>query len=259
MKLLKTLYGLKQAPREWFLMVKDFFESLGLKSADSDPNLFVGKGVYILLFVDDMLIVGDKTACSITKAKIMKRWKCKELIGELFVGFQIDRNRKRRSIKIHQTFYTTKLLERLRMDKSNPATLPIPAGTVVRTDKSDVPLGDDDSFIYSQIVGSTIYLSNGTRPDIAYAVGQLASVMAKPFTTHLQLTKQLLRYLNGTRTTGIVYSSHQNHFNSFTGLPIRRLYDIFTDVTWATEQDRKSVGGVAAVRYGGVFTWQSQK
>ena len=189
MKLLKTLYGLKQAPREWFLIVKDFFESLGLKSADSDPNLFVSKGVYILLFVDNILIIGDKIAYSITKAKIMKYWKCKELIGELFVGFQIDRNRKRRSIKIHQTFYTTKLLERLRMDKSNPTTLLIPARTIVRTDKSDMPLRDDDSFIYSQIVGSTIYLSNGTRPDIAYTIGQLASVIAKPFTIYLQLTK----------------------------------------------------------------------
>ena len=35
------------------------------------------------------------------------------------------------------------------MDKSNPTILPILAGTIVRTNKLDILLGDDDSFIYS--------------------------------------------------------------------------------------------------------------
>jgi hypothetical protein len=32
---------------------------LGLKPSDFDPNLFISRGVYLLLFVDDMLIIGD--------------------------------------------------------------------------------------------------------------------------------------------------------------------------------------------------------
>jgi hypothetical protein len=32
---------------------------LGLKLGDSDLNLFISKGVYLLLFVDDMLIIKD--------------------------------------------------------------------------------------------------------------------------------------------------------------------------------------------------------
>jgi hypothetical protein len=42
------------------------------------------------------------------------------------------------------------------------------------------------------IVGATIYLSNITRPDIAYAIGQLARMMAKPNTNHLSMAKGLL-------------------------------------------------------------------
>jgi hypothetical protein len=56
LKLNKSFYGLKQALREWFYIVKNFFESIGLKSADANSNLFIGNGVYILLFVDDMLV-----------------------------------------------------------------------------------------------------------------------------------------------------------------------------------------------------------
>jgi hypothetical protein len=60
LKLNKSLYSLKQALREWFYIVKSFFESIGLKSANTDPNLFIGNKVYILLFVNDMLIAGKR-------------------------------------------------------------------------------------------------------------------------------------------------------------------------------------------------------
>jgi hypothetical protein len=208
LKLNKSLYGLKQAPRAWFYMVKKFFQELGLKSSTADPNLFTGHGVSILLFVDDMLIVGKRQQVDTMKAKILKQWKGKDLKAvDTFVGFQIVRNRKERTLTIHQSFYTTKLLERLGMDKSNPVALPIPTGTVLKSD--DNFLEGDDITVYRQIVGSTIFLANNTRPDISYTVGQLARFMSKPAMIHYQYSKILLRYLNGTREVGITYSNQR--------------------------------------------------
>ena len=60
LKLNKSLYGLKQVLRKWFYMVKKFFESIGLKSVDINPNLFIGNKIYILLFIDNMLITGKR-------------------------------------------------------------------------------------------------------------------------------------------------------------------------------------------------------
>ena len=60
LKLNKSLYKLKQAPRAWFLIVKKFFQELGLKSFAIDLNLFVRYRVSILLFVNDMLIVSKR-------------------------------------------------------------------------------------------------------------------------------------------------------------------------------------------------------
>ena len=103
LKLNKSLYGLKQAPRAWFHMVKKFFQELGLKSSMADPNLFTGYGVSILLFVDDMLIVGKRQQVDTMKAKILKQWKGKDLKAvDTFVGFQIVRNRKERTLTIHK-------------------------------------------------------------------------------------------------------------------------------------------------------------
>jgi hypothetical protein len=56
LKLNKSLYSLKQALKEWFYIVKSFFESIGLKSANANLNLFIGNRVYILLFINNMLV-----------------------------------------------------------------------------------------------------------------------------------------------------------------------------------------------------------
>jgi hypothetical protein len=73
---------------EWFYIVKKFFKNIGLNSAKASPNLFIGNKVYILLFVNNMLIIGKRRYLNITKTKILREWKCKDLGPiEVFIGF----------------------------------------------------------------------------------------------------------------------------------------------------------------------------
>jgi len=72
LQILKSLYGLKQALRAWFQLVKKEFSKLGLKPGNLDPNLFISRGVYLLLFVDDMLIIGDYKLVDDIKREINK-------------------------------------------------------------------------------------------------------------------------------------------------------------------------------------------
>jgi hypothetical protein len=167
LKLNKSLYGLKQASREWFYIVHNFFESIGLKSTDTDPNLFINNRIYILLFVDNMLVAEERQHIDVAKAKIIKEWKCKNLgPAEVFVGFQIDRDRTNQTLKLHQTMYTNKLLKRLKINNYNLIRLPIPAGTVLQPNTKD-PLDHNKATVYRQVIGLTIYLANCTRPDIS--------------------------------------------------------------------------------------------
>src|SRR6266704_7203501 len=78
LKLNKSFYNLKQALRKWFYMVKKFFESIGLKSANINPNLFIGNEVYILLFIDDILIAGKRRYLDIMKTRILREWRYKD-------------------------------------------------------------------------------------------------------------------------------------------------------------------------------------
>jgi len=69
-------------------MVKKFFKSIGLKAANTNPNLFIGNKVYILLFINNMLIAGKRQYLNIIKTRILREWRYKNLGPiKVFIGF----------------------------------------------------------------------------------------------------------------------------------------------------------------------------
>jgi hypothetical protein len=58
-----ALYGLKQAPRAWHECFVSMTRAAGFSPSDHDPALFVHLPLHgrtlLLLYVDDMLIIGD--------------------------------------------------------------------------------------------------------------------------------------------------------------------------------------------------------
>jgi len=82
--------------------------------------------------------------------------------------------------------------------------------------------------------------------------------MVVPKESHYRLSKQLLRYLNGTLEAGITYLSRAVY------LPLCKLmlptgYNIFTNATWGIEHDRISFQGIAVIRYRGAVIWMAQR
>ena len=59
-KLKKFLYGLKQSPRQWYKRFDSFMLLHGFKRSDYDSCVYIkfvdGSPIYLLLYVDDMLI-----------------------------------------------------------------------------------------------------------------------------------------------------------------------------------------------------------
>ena len=63
-RLKKSLYGLKQAPRQWYKKFESFMVGQGNTKINVDHCVYVkkfldGKFLILLLYVDDMLIVGQ--------------------------------------------------------------------------------------------------------------------------------------------------------------------------------------------------------
>ena len=63
---------------------------------------------------------------------------------------------------------------------------------------------------YLRAVGALMYLTNSTRPNIAFAVNLLARHSAAPIKCHWVRVKTTLRYLNGTEDLGLFYSRNQD-------------------------------------------------
>jgi hypothetical protein len=95
-----------------------------------------------------------------------------------------------------------------------------------------------------------------SRPDIAYVVGKLSRYMANPSERHMTAAKHVLRYLSGTRSSGIVYSrqtqtSKVTDHHQLTG---------YSDADWAGDKEtRKSTSGYVFLINGGPVSWASKR
>ena len=104
---------------------------------------------------------------------------------------------------------------------------------------------------YQSIIGSLMYAANGTRPDISFAVNQLARYSGNPDTTHQTALKRVLRYLRGTLSHGLTYTGTGNDQPSLVS---------YSDADYANDQDdRLSVSGYAVMFCGGAISWASRR
>ena len=55
------------------------------------------------------------------------------------------------------------------------------------------------------VLGSVLYFSTSTRPDIAFAVNNVARHVTDLGPLHVQALLRIVKYLNGTQSLGIRY------------------------------------------------------
>ena len=63
---------------------------------------------------------------------------------------------------------------------------------------------------YREAVGALNWVTVGTQPDIAFAVGQLARFMENSGRVHWEAAKRVLRYLKGTQDWKLVYGGGES-------------------------------------------------
>ena len=113
------------------------------------------------------------------------------------------------------------------------------------------PLGDERHSEYRKIVGSVLYLSTRTRPDISAAVGAVAKKVAGPNESDWIAAKRILRYLRKTSNFGLAFEVDKNNETELVG---------YCDADWAGDiADRKSTGGFALKLNGCLVSWKSPK
>ena len=115
-----------------------------------------------------------------------------------FLGIKFEEHEDK-SITMTQRGLIKKTLQAAGMMDCTPNAMPH-AGTPLGSDENGEPM--EESWNYRAIVGMLLYLSTNTRPDIAFAVSQVARFSARPTKKHATAVKTILRYLKGTMDKG---------------------------------------------------------
>jgi Reverse transcriptase (RNA-dependent DNA polymerase). len=259
-RLLRSLYGLKQASRVWNIQLHEFLIKIGFKRSNADTCLYINSelGITIAIWVDDFLIAGkDRQNIAKVKGQLASTFRMKDL-GQLthFLGMRVTRISDG-GISIDQSTYIKDILARFGMEDSKAVYTPLATGTQLTQTTEDSSNGNksarnDVQPLYQSIVGSLMYAMLYTRPDIAYAVQQLSQFGSDPSQIHLQAAKRVLRYLQGSQTSHLIYKCD-------TGNRTTDTIQGYSDADWASDEDRKSISGYVFTLAGSPISWQAKK
>ena len=252
-RLLKPLYGLKQAPRCWYTKLSSRLAEMGFFPSAADPALFVcerGGGIYDYLstWVDDLVIATkSKARMAEIKEQLARAFEARDL-GELtfYLGMSVERDRAAGTIKLSQPRAISDLLADYGLQECRGQSLPLKSGVKLSGSSGD-PL-DTGTCRYSALVGSLLYLSVCTRPDISFVVGALTRYMQKPTTVHWDAALGVLRYLATTKNDGLLYGRQPGELQGY------------CDADFAGDLDtRRSTTGYVFILNGGAVSWQSKR
>ena len=218
LKLKRSIYGLKISPKRWYNLFDNAMSKLRFEKYPNQPCLYVwrekDKFALLLLYVDDMLVTSN---CKIKLREIEERLKCDIEINNLgepkkFLGIEIERDRTKREIKLHQRQFINKILKRFEFenDRIREQATPMNANYHVDKSKSDSnksEVTEKVNYPFRQVIGSLLYLQGGTRPDLTYSTNVLSRCQSNYTSVDISDLKKALRYLRATKNLGLIFRS----------------------------------------------------
>ena len=266
LKLLKALYGLKQAGRLWNKQLNDYLiNDMQFTCIRSDPCIYLKRSsenlMIMAVHVDDILLVhNNDDLCNETISLMSARWEITDL-GQptRLLGMRLQHNLLSGTISLDQEEYVEELLKRFKMVDCKQEKTPHQPGVYLtkelcpRNHEEEIDMA---TVPYGQLVGSLLWLSTNTRPDIATAVSTLCRFVANPGRSHWKAAQRVLRYLAGTRKFGICFSKTLPDIRDIS----RKASTLigYSDSDWAGEPEtRRSTSGYVFLSANGPIAWKS--
>lgn len=262
-KLKKTLYGTKQAPHEWNNELNGFIvNELKFKRCLSDTCVYFkrsknGNIIILAVFVDDIITafsLSDMSEWTDYKNQLSHKYKIRDLgEAEWILQMKVTRDRAKRTLILDQERYIEKVLKQFNMIQCKEIDTP---ASQEKLSDADCPNSFEELRAmldkpYMNVVGSLLYAALTTRLDIAYAVNLVSRFMKNPGEVHWRACKRILRYLQGTKPTGLMFKGNDS----------KELYiEAYSDADWGGDHnDRKSTTGFIILINGSVVGWTSKK
>lgn len=251
-KLNKAIYGLKQASRMWNEKFHKFITRIGFKRCASDYCLYTkfenGIRCYILLYVDDLLIVcDDLKKINVIKGLLAKEFEMMDIgRADTFLGMHIEHDRENGTIQLSQTQYLKSVVRKFGMDESKSISTPIEKGLHLSADGST----ENANVPYRELIGCLTYATLTTRPDLCAATNYFSRFQSNYTHEHFTHAKRILRYVQGTSDLKLAYRRNVDA-DTLIG---------YADSDWAGDKnDSKSTSGYVFKLFGNTVTWGTHK
>ena len=267
-----ALEGIKQGANLWFGLNRGAWLKLGARTSIDETNLYYIEsiGVRVGVFADDTL-VGFKNEhrsqylrLKSEYAKIIKIGSSDTISPALrFTGVQIERDRQRRLLTIHQERYIEQLGEQYK-EKIFPQETPYGSSKEARLNfdkllenKESKPV---DKGEYLQLMGKLVWPSACTRPDISGYISVLCSRVSDPRECHYQAGLVVIGYLVSTKRLGITYGGEIRVPYGLSKIPVgfvesNGLYTAH-DSSWGTRPS--PLGGYVIMYNNGAIDWSAK-
>ena len=260
-RLLKSLYGLKQASRAWNQKFHAFIVKFGLTQSKADPCVYFrhqrqGEAdeefTVLIIYGDDGIIFSsrEKTLTEILEY-LKTTFEIRSLPAHRFVGIDIIRDRPQQMVYISQTHYIQTVAERFNMTTCTPLAVPADPCCRLSPEMSPQSREEEDEMKtvpYREAAGSLMHIMVMTRPDIAYAVGQVAQYAQRPGKQHWRAVKRIIAYLIKTHNLGLSFGRSNDPLIGY------------CDADYAGDlQSRRSTSGFVFLHLGGPISWASRR
>ncbi|SOV02267.1 uncharacterized protein UDID_19160 [Ustilago sp. UG-2017a] len=225
-KLKKALYGLKQAGRLWHAALDEQLQAL--------PNRAMSTTSRVQLVRQQLSSVFSIT----DQGNISHN-----------IGLSVQYRHEERTLSIDQSGYIEGILVKFGMNEAWTASMLATESINNLKPREGDAASAEEVWHYALLVGSLLWIAQGSRPDIAFAVGRCTRFVANPSGEHLTAAKRILRYLKGTIKVSLT-----------TVAPVGgQMLTGWADSDWASSRDcRRSTSGYVFTIDGLVCSWSSR-
>ena len=259
--LLKTTYGLTQASRAYFRFSTTILKDIGFEGGDADPCMLHWKSkygmVYIGLYVDDCLCIGQTEALELLEEEMIKRkltLKTDKTLKD-YLSCEINFNEDKTKAVLRQPHLIKTLEEdfgEMVKGMANYRTPGTPGKGLIRGNAT-VDVSKEKHKVYRSGTGKLLYLVKHTRPDIANAVRELSKMLDATTELAFKEMKRLIKYVLDTKEYGLKIEpkigSKENMWQVIG----------YSDSDFAGDREtRKSVGGFIIYLCGVPISWRSK-
>ncbi len=200
----KGLYGLKQANRYWnkkldATMLKHHYTRISVDHCVYRQVTDMGESI-TAIHVDDMLAAASNVGEMNRLVSDLREVFDIMDLGDVcwLLGISITRNRPAQTVSLSQKAYIEMITRRFNLEDSHAVWTPMEHKLPLSHDQSPQSIEKVEemaSVPYRGAIGSAMYASLCTRPDISFAVHRLVQYSVAPGMAHWLVIQQVILYL----------------------------------------------------------------